>query len=413
MSSNTPENIFFSANQNTLDIETVEKKGMGHPDSIADAVAEEVAGVINGYFLEKYGAIPRYNADLVSIFGGDVEFDFGEGRVKKKADIDLGGNVPYLDEREIAEIRSIAEQRIYEYLTGILRFNAEDLFQINWKINHYSARNTAFFRGNERHGHSSALAEDTVVAHGFYPYSDLEQLTLDVSQCINDLSGEYPIGSDTKIMSIKNGIRNEIVLIISIGFKALELRNYDEYEAVKGAVQDRIQGFAQRRIPSNSNLLVAINTADDDMRQKGHYLLSGSAAEHDKGISGKGNQLSGVMTPFRYHSFESVFGKNPVFHAGKIYNVLSFLLTKEIAEQVRSRVDTIIVSQVGAPLSCPRAINVVTPIELSDQQRSQISDLVGNEMQKHFTASKSYPNLMKISEEILIRGNLTQFKIDY
>ncbi|MBU0766631.1 hypothetical protein KKF55_02515 [Patescibacteria group bacterium] len=406
-------NIIFSANPTELDIETVEKKGAGHPDSMADAVAEELASVINDYFLSKYGVIPRYNADLVSIFGGDVEFDFGRGRVNKKATIDLGGNMPYLDEREIAEIRSIAEQQIYAYLTGILPFNAEDLFQINWRVNCYSAQNAVFFQGNDHQGHSVALAEDTVVAYGFCPYSDLEQLTLDTSQYMNDLSREYPIGSDTKIMSIRHGIRNEIGLIISIGFKALEIQDYEDYSVAKENVRDQIEGFARERIPDDSTLSVTVNAADDAEQQKGYYLFSGSAAEHDKGTSGKGNHLSGVMTPFRYHSFESVFGKNPAFHAGKIYNVLSFLLAQEIAEQVHSRVDTIMVSQIGAPLSCPRAINILTPKKLSDQHRSQVSNLVGNEMQKYFTASEPHPNLMKISEEILRRGNLTQFKIHY
>lgn len=409
MKEDTNKTLSFSTNSPGLEIETVEKKGIGHPDCIADSIAEELSGAICSFFLNKYGQIPRYNADLVSIIGGDVEFGFGSGKINKKVNIDLAGNIPYMDNGEIDEIHAIGEKKIYEYLSALLPFPAEDLFQINWRVNHYSTRNSAFFRGDN--ANNTALAEDTVVAHGFYPYTPLEQLTLDTNHYIRDLGIEYPIGSDTKIMALRRNVQKEVELIISIGFKALGLKDYDDYSETKRRVRSSIEHFASERIPADSNLSITVNAGDNAQLKKGYYLFSGTAAEHDKGLSGKGNPLSGVITPFRYNSFETVFGKNPIYHTGKIYNVLSFLLAKTISEEIKDRVETTILSRLGSPLSCPGAINVVTPTGLSSHQKAHVSDLIEQEMGRLFAGSDSYPHLKKISEEIIQRGNLTRFAV--
>lgn len=407
MKKNSLNNLSFSTNESEPTIEVVEKKGIGHPDSMADSIAEELSCVINDYFINKYGEVPRYNTDQVSIIGGDVDFNFGSGEIKKKSVIDLAGNIPYLNEDDISEIQEISEKQIYSYLTNILSFDARELFQIEWRINHYSEKNSSFFQDAE-----TALAEDTVVACGFYPYSDLEKLTLDTNEYIEThLSKEYPIGCDTKILAIKSSIQNKVELIISMGFKALEIQDSYKYFVIKQKVKEKIDNFVTKKIPSDSEISVKINAADDEKQGKGYVLLSGSASEHDKGISSKGNRLSGLITPFRHNSFETVFGKNPIYHTGKIYNVLSFLLAKEISTFIDDKVEIFIVSELGMPMANPKAINIVTGKPLSKEREDQVSLLITQEMKKYFTKRKLPPNLMVLSEEIIKNGNLTQFKI--
>lgn len=406
-----PNNLLFSANSTDLEIEAVEKKGIGHPDALADAVSEELSGVISNYFLNKYRKIPRFNVDMVSIIGGDVELELGSGEVKRKAALDIAGNIPYLNNREIEEIRFASECAIYSYLTRILSFRAEDLFQINWRVNYYSTRNTNFFHGDDSQGNNPPLAEDTVVAYGFAPHSTLEQLALDTENHLCDLGRDQPIGSDTKLMLIRNDMLRRIDLIASIGFKALQVSDYQQYLTEKRKVLDQLQEFIVPKIQNNTTISTIINAADDETKKKGYFLLSGSAAEHDKGVTGKGNSLSGVISPFRFHSFESVFGKNPVYHAGKIYNVLAFLLAKKISDWIQDRVEIVIVSQLGAPISSPKVINVNTTKKLSTQTHKQASDLIAHEMDRYFLEGSSHPLIMRITEEILERGNLTQFRV--
>jgi S-adenosylmethionine synthetase len=411
MNRNTFSDISFSEVYTKPTIETVEKKGIGHPDVLADAVAEEVSLTVSNYFLKKYGFIPRYNTDQVSINGGIVDFGFGSGKVVKKATITIVGNMPYLDRNDHDDIFPLAENSIFSYLSQILSLDSRDLFQINWQTKTYSLKNGTFFDGGASKSHKSALAEDTVVACGFHPYSELEHLTIDINDKLQQLSSDLPIGSDTKIMSLASGTRGSIEFIVSIGFKALEIRDYDEYELIKEKVRAKLDAFIKDRTGGLKPISVRINAADSRSDRKGYYLFSGSASEHDKGQSGKGNRLSGINSTSRRNSFETVFGKNPVYHTGKLYNVLSFLAARRIADEIRRNVEIIIISQLGNPIHLPKAIDIATKQKLSASQRRQITDIIKDLCNHSFKTSNNYPNLMKISEDVLNLGNLTRFRI--
>ena len=45
------------------DIEIVERKGLGHPDTICDMAVENVSNKISEFYLQEYGAIMHYNVD--------------------------------------------------------------------------------------------------------------------------------------------------------------------------------------------------------------------------------------------------------------------------------------------------------------------------------------------------------------
>ena len=70
------------------------------------------------------------------------------------------------------------------------------------------------------------------------------------------------------------------------------------------------------------------------------------------------------------------------------------------------------VSQLGKPLSQPKVINVVTRMALSQQQSREVIRLVEDEMDKYFSRSRAHPHLLQICDEILRRGNLTQFEME-
>ena len=64
-----------------LDVELVERKGLGHPDYIADAIAEEVSRALSRYYLENFGHILHHNVDKVLVVGGQADVWFGGGNV--------------------------------------------------------------------------------------------------------------------------------------------------------------------------------------------------------------------------------------------------------------------------------------------------------------------------------------------
>lgn len=51
-------------------MEIVERKGTGHPDTICDALAENLSAALRRFWLEMIGAVPHYNVDKVLLRGG-------------------------------------------------------------------------------------------------------------------------------------------------------------------------------------------------------------------------------------------------------------------------------------------------------------------------------------------------------
>src|SRR5690606_39588302 len=75
------------------DTEIVERKGLGHPDTLCDAIAERVSVSLSRYYLEHFGAILHHNVDKALICAGSASPRFGGGELLEPIDIFLGGRV--------------------------------------------------------------------------------------------------------------------------------------------------------------------------------------------------------------------------------------------------------------------------------------------------------------------------------
>ena len=73
------------------EIEVVERKGIGHPDSISDGIAESVSRALSKTYLEKFNGILHHNTDEVQITAGESAPEFGGGEIIKPMDILLTG----------------------------------------------------------------------------------------------------------------------------------------------------------------------------------------------------------------------------------------------------------------------------------------------------------------------------------
>ncbi|MGC8538931.1 MAG: methionine adenosyltransferase, partial [Candidatus Micrarchaeia archaeon] len=52
------------------EIEYVERKGLGHPDSLIDGIVDEVSHALSREYIEKTGMILHHNVDKGLIIGG-------------------------------------------------------------------------------------------------------------------------------------------------------------------------------------------------------------------------------------------------------------------------------------------------------------------------------------------------------
>jgi S-adenosylmethionine synthetase len=62
-------------------IEIVERKGVGHPDSVADALAEEVSKALCRMYIKEIGHIMHHNTDETQIAAGQAAPRFGGGSI--------------------------------------------------------------------------------------------------------------------------------------------------------------------------------------------------------------------------------------------------------------------------------------------------------------------------------------------
>src|SRR5207302_8249309 len=104
-----------------------------------------------------------------------------------------------------------------------------------------------------------------------------------------------------------------------------------------------------------------VNAADDTSRGEAFITVTGTSAEAgDDGEVGRGNRVSGLITPYRCMTLEAAAGKNPVNHIGKLYN----LTATRIAEQTVSKVtgvtgaSCVLVSQIGRRIDDPQLVDM-------------------------------------------------------
>ena len=62
-------------------IELVERKCLGHPDSIADGVAEAISRALCREYLDEFGVVLHHNTDQGEIVAGESVPKFGGGKV--------------------------------------------------------------------------------------------------------------------------------------------------------------------------------------------------------------------------------------------------------------------------------------------------------------------------------------------
>jgi S-adenosylmethionine synthetase len=72
-------------------IEIIERKGFGHPDTLSDALAERLSANYSWYTLEKFGVILHHNFDKVGLLGGSSSVKFGDGKMVDPIRVLLNG----------------------------------------------------------------------------------------------------------------------------------------------------------------------------------------------------------------------------------------------------------------------------------------------------------------------------------
>jgi S-adenosylmethionine synthetase len=342
-------------------VEMVERKGLGHPDSICDALAETLSRQLCGYYRDVFGEVLHHNVDKALLCGGRAAPVFGGGRVISPIDIYLAGRAVAAVGDKKVPIDSIAIESARAWLR-------ENLHALD--VRHHVRLHNVVRPGSQslgelfgrRAGRKRAmpLANDTSFGVGYAPMSPLERLVLQIEKDLNGRAREkvHPAwGEDVKVMGLRRG--DAVTITIACAMIGRHLANMDEYVSETSAVRRRVRALAA--VAGFRNCRIRVNAADRPAAGSVYLTVTGTSAEAgDDGEVGRGNRVNGLITPCRPMSLEAAAGKNPVSHVGKIYNVLA----RQIADSILSDLPEIaaaqcyLASQIGRPIDEPAIAHV-------------------------------------------------------
>lgn len=103
-------------------IELVERKGKGHPDTICDAIAEEVSLALCREYLATFGRILHHNTDKAMLVAGRTEPRLGGGTVLEPMRLVLGDRAVSAYDGKRIEVGDLAEASAKNWLRQNLRF---------------------------------------------------------------------------------------------------------------------------------------------------------------------------------------------------------------------------------------------------------------------------------------------------
>ncbi|MFX0078098.1 MAG: methionine adenosyltransferase [Candidatus Hermodarchaeota archaeon] len=359
-------------------LEIVERKGKGHPDTILDAVVENVGVRLCNYYLDNFDRILHHNVDKGSIAGGRARVGFGGGELIEPIYICVVGRATTEIFKDGNLIRiplgTLTLQSMKETLTNTLRFlDSTEQVLMDYKIKPGSTDLTHVF---DRAVDDIPRSNDTSFGVAFAPFSETEKLVFQTEQLLNSdaFKKKHPeVGEDVKVMGLRNN--NDIQLTVAAAMIATLIPDADHYLGVIDDVTNAVLNQAKKITERDVSLVV--NSADDPKRGSYYLTLTGTSAEmgDDAGV-GRGNRVNGLITPCRPMSLEAAAGKNPQNHVGKIYNVLAQLIAEHVvAEEPRvSEIYVKILTRIGYPIDQP----LIASAELIVDNSSSWNDIEKN-----------------------------------
>jgi S-adenosylmethionine synthetase len=341
-----------------LPVEIVERKGRGHPDTICDALVEQLSLALSRAYFERFGRVLHHNVDKALLVGGTSRPAFGGGHVEQPIEIFIAGRAARALAGEGVPVDELAEAGSRAWLARNLRWlDAEHHVRIHPLIRPGSVDLVELFgRATEE----PALANDSSIGVGYAPLSRLERVVWAVETRLNAerTKERHPeIGEDVKVLGVRRA--EAITLTVATAFVDRFVANATDYLTRKDAVTAIVRDAA--REVAADDVTVAVNTADDPAAGRLYLTVTGTSAEAgDDGQAGRGNRWNGLITPYRPMTLESAPGKNPVSHVGKLYQIGAQRVAEALVAEVGEveEAECWLASRIGRPITEPDVVDV-------------------------------------------------------
>jgi S-adenosylmethionine synthetase len=380
------------------EIEIVERKGVGHPDSMADGFAEAVSRALCNEYIKKCGTVLHHNTDQVEVVAGRSHPQYKGGEMISPIYVLLVGRAT----KEFKDIKiatdTTAVRAAKQYLkTTIPDIDCEHDIIIDCKLGTGSTDLQAVFKRGK-----APMANDTSFGVGHAPFSEVEQIVYNTERkmVLNFKKVLPAIGTDIKVMGMRKN--DKITLTVACAMIDKHVDDQDHYFQIKEELRGKIFDLAGEY--TDREVEVFVNTGDDAETGSVYLTVTGTSAEMgDDGSVGRGNRCNGLITPNRPMSMEATSGKNPINHVGKLYNLLSNQIAKDIAANVSGIEDVYIriLSQIGHPIDQP----LIASAQVIPQDGANMKVIIS---ESEAIIDKWLADITKITE-MITRGELDTF----
>ncbi|MFJ8140824.1 methionine adenosyltransferase [Streptomyces sp. NPDC096013] len=355
-----------------LGTEVVERKGAGHPDTLADGVAEAISRAYSRYCLDELGAILHHNTDKTSLLGGAADVAFGHGELTAPIQVLVNGRITTALGAHAIPVTDIVTTAARDYLASALPLlDVNRWVEVRPRLSQASSPGAVHDPSAAQHEASRQrwfaprslddLAErhrmfsnDSSAGVAYWPLGIAEQLALGIEGHLTEetFRAEHPwYGTDIKLMVVRYGPR--VQLTACVPQIARETADLDTYITRRAQARDLITELAAQIAPQH-HVSVCLNTRDNDSRPELYLTATGSSIESgDEGVVGRGNRANGLISMLRPWSAEGVSGKNPVYHVGKLYNLAAAEVARRLYEESGQDCAVALVSQSGRDLTDP------------------------------------------------------------
>jgi S-adenosylmethionine synthetase len=186
------------------------------------------------------------------------------------------------------------------------------------------------------------------------------------------------IGSDVKIMATR--VDRKVELTVSAPQVSSHVSCAEDYTANLEVLRKHLAAIIGE-FESFADVSLVLNPGDRVEEELLYMKYTGSSIESgDEGVVGRGNRIGGVIAPYRPFTMEGITGKNPSYHAGKIYSAAAWDIANGIWEDFRVPCEVLVASQMDRPLSDPwrvmlRVFGDVPQPSIRDKVEGVLSDI--------------------------------------
>jgi S-adenosylmethionine synthetase len=341
-------------------IELVERKGIGHPDTICDALVEAIAIALNRMYRERTGTILHYNIDKALLAAGQCVKGFGWGEVRRPMTLFVGDRATFEADGQKLPVEATLREAVDAWVaTHLPRVRPGADLEVRSVLAPGSTELRGIFAA------VTVVSNDTSGASGHAPLSPTEATVLAVERFLNGpgFKTRFPdTGQDVKVFGAREDDR--LRLTVAMPLLAFATPSEAAYFARK---EEILAALATEFGDVPLALEWRLNNLDAPGRgADGVYLtVTGTSAEDaDSGQVGRGNRVNGLIAFARPAGGEAAAGKNAVAHAGKIYSVLSQRLAGMLHARCPELLEVYVhlMARIGEPVDRPWAgVQVILP----------------------------------------------------